>query len=190
MASEKYYIATHLLKFCYYWIIIIIVAQAQGTVVTRLQSSVEFTQRTLSCPGEALTLTCITNGSGITWRSAPSLSMSRDASDVIYGFTHDEVSPGISFSYLLNYTNGTAIYISTVVEDVFNGDCNSSITFVPIPNNEGLYPTSFMPNPFWIICSSGISRARREYKVAGMLTQCAHLYTMPCCYMYSCLNSG
>ena len=171
MASEKYYIATHLLKFCYCWIIII-VAHAQGTVVTRLQSSVEFTQRTLSCPGEALTLTCITNGSGITWKSTPSLSMSResdsDMRDVIYGFTHDEVSPGINFNYLLNYTNGTAFYISTVIEDVFNGSCNSSITFVPIPNNEGLYPTTFT-NPFRINCSGG-NIAQWEYRVAGMLT--------------------
>ena len=113
--------------------------------------------------------------------------MSRDPSHdgTIHGFTHSEVSPGTDFSYLLNYTNGTAFYISTVIEDVFNGSCNSSITFVPIPNNKGLYPTSFMPNPFMITCSSGnIIAPWWEYRVAGMLTQCAHLYTMPCCYMY------
>ena len=167
--------------------LIIIAAQAQGTIVTRLQSSVEFTQRTLSCSGEALTLTCITNGSGINWTSVPSLDIPGNTmmDGLIYGFTHHDIlSPGRNFSYLLNYTNGTAIYTSTVVEDAFNGDCNSFITFVPIPNNEDLYPTSFT-NPFMITCSSGTSRAQWEYRVAGMLTQCAHLYTMPCWYCCS-----
>ena len=169
--------------------IIIIAAQdpqSQPGRITFLRASVEFTQRTLSCPGEALTLTCTSSGSEIRWNSEPFLnSMSGD--QTIHTFVHTDVV-GASFSYLENYANGTAFFVSTVLENVIpGGDCNSSITFVPIPNDKGQYPISFAPNGrFNIACTTSnestatlIERTRYWiYRVAGMLIQFS--YTHAC----------
>ena len=86
----------------------------------------------------------------------------------IHAFVH--IDPvGTSFSYLRNYTNGTAFFVSGVLEDVdLGGDCNSSITLVPIPNDEGQYPNSL----FNFSCTTGSAdpRARYwQYRVASML---------------------
>ena len=146
-------------------------AQSQPGRIIFLRASVELTQRSLSCPGEALTLTCTSSGSGITWTFEPSLSMSKE-----FGFEHN-ASPGSSHCHPLNYTGGTAFFVSAVLEDVVpGGDCNSSITLVPIPNDEGQYPTSFAPNGlFNITCTTGSTVPRIDrnkfwvYRVAGML---------------------
>ena len=110
--------------------------------------------------------------------------MSEDDS-TIHGFEHS-ASPGSSFSYLRNYTSGAAFFVSGVLEDVIiGGDYNlySSITFVPIPNDEGQYPTSFTPNgPFNITCTTGstaplIDRTQSwVYRVAGMLIQLSYAH--------------
>jgi hypothetical protein len=87
----------------------------------------------------------------------------------------DEV--GSDYCDLRNYTNGTAFFVSAVLEngpDEISDEWNSSITLVPIPNNEGLFPTSFT-NLFTIICATGSTdpeadRGKQwEYRVAGML---------------------
>ena len=156
-------------------------ARSQPGRITFLRPSVEFTQRTLSCPGEALTLTCSSSGSGITWTSEPSLSMPGDQE--IHGFEHN-ASPGSCHCYPLNYTGGTAFFVSVVLQNVVpGGDCNSSITLVPIPNDEGQYPTSFAPNGlFNITCTAGSTAPRIErtqswvYRVAGMLIQLSYAH--------------
>ena len=96
----------------------------------------------------------------------------------IYAFVRSDV-PGISFSYLRNYTSGTAFFVSGVLEDVvLGGDCNSTITFVPIPNDEGQYPTSF--GLFNITCTTGLNESlsnRTQYwRVAGMLIQLSYAH--------------
>ena len=93
--------------------------------------------------------------------------------EIIHGFTHGEVIAGSSFSYLRNYTDGTAFFVSTVLQDVFNGDCNSSLTLVPIPNNAGVYPI-FTTNGVFINCTTGSAAPVTdrtqywEYRVAGI----------------------
>jgi hypothetical protein len=107
----------------------------------------------------------------------PPLGMSEDGT--IDGFVHTDTR-GSNFSYLRNYTDdGTAFFVSGVLENVVRGgECTSSITFVPIPNNEGQYPISFAPDGlFNITCATGSTESTdRErywvYRVAGMLYQC------------------
>jgi hypothetical protein len=93
------------------------------------------------------------------------------------GFVRVE-SPGSYFCSLQNYTNGTAFFVSGVLESVGpDGDCTSSITLVPVPNDEGQYPVSFAPNGlFNITCITKstnvplLDRRRHwEYRVAGTL---------------------
>ena len=99
----------------------------------------------------------------------------------IYGFVHIDMA-GACFSYLQNYANGTAFFVSGVLEDVVpGGDCNSSITLVPIPNDEGQYPTFFAPNGlFNITCTTGDTTLEIDrtlfwvYRVAGMLIQLSY----------------
>ena len=111
----------------------------------------------------------------------PFLGMENNQS--IGGF-EDNSSSGSSFKYLRNYTGGTAFFVSGVLEDVVpGGDRNSSITLVPILNDDGQYPTFFAPNGlFNITCTTGSIAPLIErtqfwvYRVAGMLIQLSYAH--------------
>lgn len=113
----------------------------------------------------------------------------------IFTFVHNDMA-GTSFSYLRNYTSGTAFFVSGVLEDVIlGGDCNSTITFVPIPNDEGQYPTSF--GLFNITCTTGSNESlidRTQYwRVAGMLIQLSYAHATlisPATYSWHTLRSN
>ena len=144
-------------------------------MITHLQSSIELTQRNLACPGEAVTLSCTSNGAVINWESDPSLRT--DNRRILCMCTEcgfvDNDTVGMSYSCLQNYTNETAFFVSAVLTNrpgMTGDNWNSSITFVPIPNNKGLFPTSFINNSLTIICTTGADRGRQwEYRIAGKL---------------------
>jgi hypothetical protein len=143
-------------------------AQSGDGRITYRQVSIWFTHRSLACSGEAVTVVCTSNGTGISWDSDPPLGQNGESR--INVFVRSD-GAGSHRSYLRNCESETAFFVSTVLQGVDDDDCNSSLTLVPIPNAEGNYPTFYNPR-FNIFCSTTnttVTNPEMEwtYRVAG-----------------------
>ena len=112
-----------------------------------------------------MTISCTSNGTGISWESSPPLGEYNQST--IHSFVKADGAGNYS-CYARNYTCGTAFFVSIVLEDVGDDDCNSSITFIPIPNNDGLFPT-YYTNRFTIGCTTEDDSGKVwQFRVAGI----------------------
>ena len=118
--------------------------------------------------------TCSTTGIEIGWSSNPPLGENGQAR--IHGFTHaSPIKEYVAYIIYLNDSqgpNGTAFFISAVLEDDGPEQCKSSLTLSPIPDVNGNFP-AMNDQTFTINCTAGMNNVQstesQQLRVAGMM---------------------